>query len=1346
MESANSGLISVSDDLAVQAQRPEAAAVSHDLYVVALGASAGGLEALEKFFDNMPAESGLAFVVVQHLSPDFKSLMNELLARHTKLAIHRVTDGMAIEPGSIYLIPPKKEMIVSAGRLLLTDKDPAQGLSLPIDTFLRSLATECGHNAIAVILSGTGSDGSRGIRAVHEAGGFVIVQDESTANFDGMPRAAIDTGVVDAILPPSEMGRAILDYMRGSPLVANAFEGDESGLGDDSIREVFRVLHGAYGIDFSYYKPNTVARRVERRLQLTRTPNLHEYLQRLRSDSEELNALYKDLLIGVTRFFRDEAAFEELEREVIPQLLHRLAKDDELRVWISGCATGEEAYSVAILLHEAMASRGKQARVKIFATDVHQSSLEFASAGVYAEESLKGMTTGRLEKYFMRRGANYQVLPDLRKMIVFAPHNVIKDAPFTKIDLICCRNMLIYLQPHAQKKAISLFHFGLKTNGFLFLGPSESPGEIADEFDVVDRHWKIFRKRRDVRLPTDFRLPTASSLGRWRASSGVPSSDGRALPDLHLLRAYDVLLDRYVPPSLLINDRRELIHSFAGAGKFLAVRDGRPTTDVLELVEPDLKMALAGAIQRAAKEKQPIVYGNVALRSLADGEHLRLSVQPVTIQSTGDEYFLIAFEPQVKRPQPVVPATAVDMEQASRDRLADVEDELRYTKENLQATIEEMETTNEELQATNEELVASNEELQSTNEELHSVNEELYTVNAEHQRKITELTELTDDMDNLLRSTQIGTIFLDRDLHIRKFTPQIYRTFQILPQDIGRSIETFAHNILYKDLLAEVERVVETEAPFEKDVQDRSGNWYLLRVLPYHSKGQVDGAVLTLIEIGGIKQTEDQLRRLSKVFMDGADPIIIEDLEGRITELNAEAARSYGWSREEMIGQPVSKLVPAEYVAKAEALRQRCRQGEHVRNVELVRQDRAGHTAPILLTLSVLQDENGAPIGIASLSKDIEEQKNAERQAREAVIRRDEFLAMLSHELRNPLGAVLNATELLSCTNGLDPQVTLATDVILRQSRQMARLLDDLLDVSRVTQGKIDIRKQVIDVNGVVRDAVDAVRPELEDRNHHLELKLPDEPLYIEGDPARILQILENLLGNAAKYTPRGGKVVVVARQEVGEAVVDVIDNGQGIPPDMLTAIFELFVQGPKSLARTEGGMGIGLSLARVLVELHGGTLSVESDGKHRGSKFTMRLPITSRRPEPKRDSAPSVVAGLRVLIVEDNADSRMTLERILAMYGCEVSTAPDGRAGFEAIKRLQPDVALVDIGLPGMDGYEIARTIRGGEPVPTRLIAVTGYGRAEDKAAVMNAGFDAHIVKPIDPKELIRVLGTLKD
>ncbi len=765
------------------------------------------------------------------------------------------------------------------------------------------------------------------------------------------------------------------------------------------------------------------------------------------ADKDELNALYRDLLIGVTKFFRDADAFRCLEVEIIPQLLSRVAADDELRVWVAGCATGEEAYSVAILLHEALTARSRPANVKIFATDVHRASLEFASAGIYSEAELSEVSSERLQKYFLKHGAGYQVIQELRKMIVFAPHNVVKDAPFTKLDLICCRNLLIYLQPDAQNKALSLFHFGLRAGGFLFLGPSESTADVDDEFEAVDRHWKMFRKRRDVRLPANLRLPLSPGMERLRAVSANTQTSSRTISEIHLLKAYDALLEDYVPASLLVDEHRKLVHSFTGAGKFLAIPDGRPPDDILDYVDPELKLALAGALQRATKEKLPVVYGNVNFRNVADGQQLKLSVKPITIQSTGEVYYLISFETRRKQPAPPTTSREIDLNGASLDRINELEEELRYTKENLQATVEEMETTNEELQATNEELVASNEELQSTNEELHSVNEELFTVNAEHQRKITELTELTDDMDNLLRSTEIGTIFLDHDLNIRKSTPQISQLFQIIPQDVGRPLDAFSHNIEHETLLDDIRQVMLSEKPYEHNVRARHGAWYLLRILPYRSGEKVDGAVLTLIDIDQLKHSEEELRRMSKVFMDGADPIILEDLHGNIVELNTETQSAYGWSREELLGKPISVLVPKEYAEQSAELRRRCREEECIRNVETWRITKCGESRPILLTLSLLSGEEGEPLGIATIAKDITARKEAEEESRREVQRRDEFLAMLSHELRNPLGAVANAARILDHKGLSRTIVEESADVILRQSKQMARLLDDLLDV-----------------------------------------------------------------------------------------------------------------------------------------------------------------------------------------------------------------------------------------------------------------------------------------------------------
>jgi two-component system CheB/CheR fusion protein len=1323
-----------------------------EFYVVGVGASAGGLEALESFFSPMPSDTGMAFVVVQHLSPDFRSVMDELLARWTQIPIHRVVDGMQVEPNAIYLIPPKKDMIISGGKLLLTDKEPGQGLTLPIDIFLRSLAHDAGSRAIGVILSGTGSDGSRGICEIHDAGGLVLVQDPDSAKFDGMPKSAVETGVVDAICRPIEMASNLLAYIEHPAVAEYSSLLPASPQMLQGFDAIFQLLRKEYGIDFSYYKRSTVTRRVHRRVQMNQIVDLNEYVDRLRNDPAELNSLYKDLLIGVTRFFRDAEAFDRLEHRILPQLFGKLQhENDELRVWIAGCATGEEAYSIAILIHEQLDRLSNRYRAKVFATDVHRASLEVASAGIYSEESLAEVSAERRARYFTHAKHGYQVSQELRQMVVFAPHNIIRDAPFTKLDLVTCRNLLIYLEPLAQKKALALFHFALHVGGVLLLGPSESPGELADEFDTIDERWRFYSKRRDRRLHTDMRLPMTIGLApsdlERRANLLAPA---RRAPDQQILRAYDALLADFAPPSLLINEDRELVQSFGGAAQFLQLRDGRVSTDILELLHHDLRLPVSTALQQAAKGDTPVMLNRITVRDPQGIKYLKLTIKPLVDAQRRTTFFLLTLEP-VSQPTPVVAEQDGEFHlgHASDEQLVALESELRLTKENLQSMVEEMETSNEELQATNEELVASNEELQSTNEELHSVNEELYTVNAEYQKKIVELTELTADMDNLLFSTDVGVIFLDRELCIRKFTPQVGRAFHLLPADIGRHIESFAPRIDRPELVADLTQVLKTGEPIEVHVEDRDDTPFFLRILPYRSRGAIDGVVLTLINISRLVTAEQELRLMSKVFRDGADPILIEDLKGQILNLNAEAERAYGWSREELLGAPSEKLVPAAELLRARELRQRCLEKSRVRNVETWRQSKSGEARPILLTLSLLTDSENQPVAVASIAKDIADRKRAEEEVRASLVRRDQFLAMLSHELRNPLGAILNASYLIEGqgVSTLPAPVATACQIVQRQSLQVARLLDDLLDVARVTQGKIEVRRDVLDLTSLVDDVVQSVAPLMKSREHKLEVSASPGPILVEGDAARLLQIQINLLANAAKYTPAGGIIRYRVVKEDDEAIIGVADNGRGIPAELLDKIFDLFVQSDETLDRAHGGMGIGLTLVKTLVELHHGSVTAQSAGLGQGSEFVVRLPLAA--PRQAAVLAPAAPGKARpdahILIVEDNFDSRAMLEALLKLDGYRVTVADDGQQGLEAIRTRRPDVAIVDIGLPIVSGYDLARRVRnelGDSHIV--LIALTGYGRNDDRQAALAAGFNAHLTKPLKPEELARLLVTL--
>lgn len=1320
---------------------------SEPLYVVGIGASAGGLEALEHFFDNVPEKTGMAFVVVQHLSPDFKSLMDEILARRTRLPISLVEDAMAVERDHIYLIPPKKEMIISGGRLLLSERDRDQELTLPIDVFFRSLAQDCGARAVAVVLSGGGSDGSRGIRAVHEAGGLVVIQDVESAQFDGMPKTAREAGVADYVLPPQDMPSVLVEHAgRAGVRPEKPIETDQG------MSAVYRMLEKEFGIDFTHYKPSTITRRIERRLQLARVDDIEQYVAKLSGEHQELDVLYRDLLIGVTRFFRNEEAFEILEKEVLPELLATGSNDVPFRVWVAGCATGEEVYSLAIVLNELTAESGRP--FKIFATDVHQGSLETATRALYDEEVIANVSPERLKRYFLPRGRSYQVVPEIRQQVVFAHHNVVKDAPFTRVDLVSCRNMLIYLQPPAQEKVLSRFHFALNRGGMMFLGPSESLGHLDHDFETIHKQWRIYRKYSDSRVPYDRKLPHAPKPAPARSSSGADAQLQRSparYSVTQLLGTYDTLLDELMPPSLLVDDRGELVHAFGGATRFLKLRDGRQGLDAFEMVDPELRMVLIGGVQRASQSDTAVVFRGVHI----DDEQYKVTVRRVQAKKTQGSHILISFEALNAAPRPAVAETEIDLRQVPREQLGALEAELSRTKENLQAATEELESSNEELQAANEELLASNEELQSTNEELQSVNEELYSVNAEYQRKIADLTELANDMDNLLSSTDIGTIFLDRELKIRKFTPQIAETFNLLPGDVGRPIETFTYAVDHPELNEDLKRVLATGERVERELRDRHSRAFFLRILPYRAKGAVNGVVITLIDVSGLKAAEDALFHerylLNSLLYSVPDAIYFKDSRGRFIRANPAMAKRLGLNDpREAVGKTGFELPRHEAALAVHRQDEEVLRSGVAQHYELEKRALEDGSAEWdLVSRLPLTDSSAHIVGVIGIFRSVTEQKRAEEKINDAVRRRDEFLAMLSHELRNPLGAIVSASVLLKEPATTAPQKAKVLQIVERQAQQMARLLDDLLEASRITQDKIELRRGVLDLGVVAKDAADAVRGLMETRGLTFSVEIDPEPLYVDGDAARLQQVNVNLLSNAAKYTPRGGHVLLRATREGNQACVRVSDDGLGIPPEMLDSVFDLFVQSRRTLDRSEGGLGVGLTLVRGLVTKHGGQVRAESEGAGKGSAFTVLLPLVGApalKAAVERVSATELPQGAKIVVVEDNADSREVLCELLTQAGFDCKSSDNGTAGLALINEFLPVAAIIDIGLPGIDGLELARRIR---KSPAHrdifLIALTGYGQEGDRQMALAAGFDEHLVKPVDFASLRRLISTRK-
>ena len=901
--------------------------------VVGIGASAGGLEAIEAFFKAMPEDSGMAFVVVQHLSPDYKSLMVELLSRKTNIPVLRAEEGMVVKPNHVYLIPPKTNLTIFHGKLLLEDQKQREVPNLPVDIFLRSLAEDQGENAVGVILSGTGSDGTRGVRAIKEWGGLVVVQDEASAKFDGMPRAAASTGVADFILPPDEMPSQLVAWL--SHPYATRQDRQRQELTDETgMTRLFSLLRAKTKVDFTYYKPSTITRRIERRIAVNQVADLDAYVRYAEQTPSEISALYRELLIGVTSFFRDPEVMSILQESVLPKMFERWV-DRELRFWVAGCSTGEEAYTLAILAREVMETMGLARDIKIFATDIDRDAVARAGNGVYPESIAADLNPALLSKYFYSRGETYQVARTIREMVVFAQHNLVRDPPFTRIDLVSCRNLLIYLQTNLQQRALEMFNFSLRPEGVLLLGTSETVGEMEDHFEPIDRKARIYRSLGKGQgrsalgelemTPKDKGLPLVTGINYARSPHVGLREQERLVS-----RLLDSLAASYVPLAVVVNEQLEISYTMGDPHGIFTLPSGRAVLDVSKMVNRELAIPLATGIQKAFRTGEELVYTNVRLRDDDVTRSMRLRMRPLPGRKNDDPLVVVFFE-RIEE-APVVsdePGAEYDLSEETSQRMQDLEQELQFTRENLQATIEELETSNEELQATNEELLASNEELQSTNEELQSTNEELHTVNSEYQSKIIELTEAQNDVENLLSSSRIGTLILDEDMCIRRYSPQAASVFNVVDSDLGRPLKHLSHKMLDFDPLAAAKRVQKTGQPYEQDVRADNDQWYLVRILPYHIGPRTySGVVITLIDITPLRDARDSLERIRQTSIDivrhmpsGLFVYQVTEGDDLILESgNAAAEKITGLSLEQCIGKSFLELWPGKKGAEHQKL------------------------------------------------------------------------------------------------------------------------------------------------------------------------------------------------------------------------------------------------------------------------------------------------------------------------------------------------------------------------------------------------------------------------------------------
>ncbi len=1072
------------------------------LIVVGIGASAGGLEAFKAFLTAMPPDSGMAFVLVQHLAPDHVSMLVELLSRYTQMKVCQAETGMNIEANHVYIIPPDATLTVDQGCLVVTS--PRGEHRRSIDTFLFSLAEDQGEKAVCIILSGTGSDGSLGVTAIKEQGGLTFAQ----AEFDhqvmpGMPKSADATGAVDHILQVEEMPAMLMEYQNHLRKVEpkKDLEGSRNDL-SDYLPQIFTQLRTGIGHDFSNYKEKTLLRRVQRRMQVLQLDEPLDFIHVLEQDPKELELLFQDLLISVTEFFRDPPAFQALEKQIIPQLLEGRGADSQVRIWVVACATGEEAYSIAILMAEALEKRQAAPKVIIFATDIDEKALKFARNGRYLKSHLDGVSPERLKRWFFLDGDQYCIAPQIREMCIFSAHSVVKDPPFSKLDLLSCRNLLIYFDVTLQERLIPVLHYALKPGGFLFLGLSEGIGRRNELFSVLDEKYRLFKRLDSVTGSLPSYPPLTSGATR---NSRVSTSRTEHKEDLFDRGARRVM-ERYSPTHVVI-DKNHQILSFSGqTGKFLDPSPGVASLDFFHIIQKALRPTARILLQKAFANQQRMVKEHIPFEANGATESVTLIIEPI-LQASGEaQHYIVVFQ-QAEDSQ----SGSADekMSEAKPTEVELLENELRITRERLEAAldetneaIEDLKSSNEEFQSINEELHSSNEELETSKEEMQSINEELQTVNAELSNKNQMLVRVNSDIQNFFESTHIATLFLDENLCVRNFTPTVTDLFHLRESDKGRRVTEVANRLNYDSLESDVRETLKRLTVIEREVTlSESNATFVMKIQPYRTvQKAVEGVVITFVDITERKRYEVALQE---------------------TKEEAETA-------------------------------------------------------------------NG---------------------------KKDEFLAMMSHELRTPLNSIIGFSRMMETGRAgpLNEKQSRYVQNISTSGAHLLTIINNLLDLSKIEAGKMEIFYERVDIAVAVEEVKSMMSTLAQPKNVQLIFEIPPGIGYFDADLARFKQILINLISNAIKFNREEGGAVSVQlhKSEDNAALIGLVqDIGIGIPQEKLSTLFQKFHQVDPSPARKHEGTGLGLALTRELIELHGGSITVDSE-LGVGTTFTFKLPVT---------------------------------------------------------------------------------------------------------------------------------------
>lgn len=1364
--------------------------------IVGIGASAGGLEAFTQLLSHLPPDTGMGFVLIQHLSPNQKSILAEILSHTTQMPVEQAQHEMTVEPNHVYVIPPNAMLTISDGKLQLSPRQPVRGLVMSVDRFFFSLAEDQGSKAIGIVLSGGDADGARGLEAIKEAGGITFAQCQDTAQVSSMPNTAVASGQVDFVLTPQEIAQELAKLSRHLYVSCSTEEKSaELPKAGDALARIFNLLKAATGVDFHQYKESTLKRRILRRMILYRLERLEDYVSYLQEHSEEVKALYQDVLISVTSFFRDSEAFDALKTKVFPKIIKEQNPDFPIRVWVAGCSTGEEAYSIAICLLEYLHNQGISKPIQIFATDINESAIEKARIGVYKHNQLIDVSRDRLQHFFVPVDGGYQISKPVRELCVFAKQNLIGDPPFSHLDLITCRNVLIYLSSAVQKKLLPIFHYGLKSTGFLMLGTSETVGEFTELFTLVDRKYKLYsRKVGNTSLGIDL----VSNNHQGKTVQLPPSRSEEAWNDLEMEKVADqIVLAQFAPVGVIIDSELEIVQFRGQTSPYLQPPSGRPSFNLLKMAREELRLDLRTSLHQAKKR-------NVAVRKegiqIQDGDRLklvRIDIVPLNPANTTKPHFLVMFTDMGPFSSPMLDgaktptATRRSKQTDDHKEINQIRQELATTKEYLQSIIEEQQATNQDLRAANEEILSSNEELQSTNEELETAkeeiqatNEELNTINDELQRRNLESSQVTNDLQNLLSSINIPILMLGGDLRIRRFTPVAERIFNLIPADVGRRFSDINHNLNIPDLEQQILSVINTLNFKAQEIQDHEGHWYDLRIRPYRTvENKIDGAVVVLVDIDDLKRSARQITA-ARDYAEAIVATVRESLVVLDTDLQVITANQFFYEKFQVTAPETEQRLIYEIgngqwnIPELRSLLEDVLPHQsQFQNLEVEHEFEDIGRKIMRLNARKLSHIHDAPM-ILLVIEDITEQKQLEaertqlltqeqaaREAAETANRaKDEFLSILSHELRNPLNAMLGWANLLR-NHDLDAAtVDQGLEAIERSAQAQATLISDLLDISRISSGRLRMDVQVIELVPIIEAAIAVVSLAAEAKNIQIYTNLDLTRKPIVGDPVRLQQVIWNLLSNAIKFTPVRGRIDVTLEYTSLEAQIQVRDTGQGITDDFLPYIFERFRQADGSRTRSNPGLGLGLSIVRHLVELHGGTVEASSPGEGQGTTFTIRLPLQSiqsqmtyltpsesynfTRPELSTDNIPSL-AGLRVLVVDDEADIRQLFKLILEEYGIEVTTVASASAALSTLMANPNgyDVLLSDIGLPGEDGYSLMRQVRAldaeiGGQIPAA--ALTAYAGQAEYAEALAAGYQTHIAKPIDPSQLVALVASL--